>query len=177
MLLHTKARLRLCFERCNSRLPFSGKTALHTSCEWGDNVEVCKLLVKFQANVNAADPECDARHFHMLLKTKAGLRFCFKHCNSRLLFSGQTALHLSSTQNGHVEFCKFLVECQADVNAKDKKCDARPLHTLLKTKAGSRFCFERCNSLFFSVERLHCICLLVMVTWNFASCWSSVKLT
>ena len=83
-------------------------------------MEACKLLVECQADVNAADCEYDDRHAHMLLKTKAGLRFCFERFNSRLLFSGQTALHLSSTQNGHLEFCKFLVECHADVNAKDR---------------------------------------------------------
>ena len=55
----------------------------------------------------------------MLLETKAGLRFCFERCNSRLLFSGKTALHLSSERDD-VEVCKVLVECQADVNVKDK---------------------------------------------------------
>jgi ankyrin repeat protein len=46
---------------------------------------------------------------------------------------GMTALHWSSLQ-GHNEICKLLVECQADVNAKDNECDARSLpHVLLKT--------------------------------------------
>jgi hypothetical protein len=67
----------------------------------------------------------------MLLQTKAVLRFCFERCNSCLLFSGQTALHESS-EAGHLEVCKLLIECQADVNAKGRRCDARPLHILLK---------------------------------------------
>jgi hypothetical protein len=94
-----------------------------------------------------------------------------------LLFSGKTALHGSSLK-GNMEVCKLLIECQADVNAKDRGCDARPLHMLLQTKAVLRFCFERCNScVFFSVERLHCMSLYWDVTSRFASCWSNVKLT
>ena len=54
----------------------------------------------------------------MLLQTKAGLRFCFERCNSCLLFSGQTALYMSSME-GHLEVCKLLIACQADVNVKD----------------------------------------------------------
>ncbi len=118
MLLQTKAGLRFCFERCNSRLLFSGYTALHISSDHGD-VEVCKVLVEGQADLNVKDNKCDARPLHMLLQTKAGLRFCFERCNSRLLFSGQTALHWSS-KAGHMEVCKVLVEGQADVNVKDK---------------------------------------------------------
>ena len=123
MLLQTKAVLRFCFERCNSCLLFSGRTALHLSSDKGD-VEVCKLLVESQADVNAKDDEfdgagCDARPLHMPLQKKAALRFCFERCNSRLLFSGCTALHLSS-RSGRVEVCKLLVESQADVNANDR---------------------------------------------------------
>ena len=100
-----------------------------------------------QADVNTKENGCGARPLHTLLKTKAFLRFCFERCNSRLLFSGGTALHRSS-MHGHsnAEVCKLLVACQADVNVKDNECDVCPLHTLLQTKAGWRFCFERCNS-------------------------------
>ncbi len=96
---------------------------------------------------------CDARPLHMLLQTKAGLRSCFERCNSCLLFSGKTVLHLSS-MSGRVEVCKLLVESQADVNAKDGRCDARPLHMLLQTKAVLRSC---CNSrlLFSGKTALH----------------------
>ncbi len=156
MLLQTKAVLRFCFERCNSCLLFSGKTALHMS--YGHMpMEVCKLLVECQADVNAKDGLCDARPLHMLLQTKAVLRFCFERCNSCLLFSGKTALHWSCEWGNNVEVCKLLVECQADVNAKDGLCDARPLHMLFQTKAGLRFCFERCNSclLFSGKTALH----------------------
>ncbi len=101
-------------------------------------LEVCKLLVDCQADVNVKNEECDARPLQMLLQTKAGLRFCFERCNSRLLFSGRTALHLSS-EAGHLEVCKVLVEGQADLNVKDEElCDARPLQMLLQTKAGLR---------------------------------------
>jgi hypothetical protein len=80
------------------------------------NVDACKLLIECQADVNVKDYElCDALPLHILLKTKAGLRFCFERCNSCPLCSGQTALHLSSME-GHVEVCKLLIECQADVN-------------------------------------------------------------
>ncbi len=46
------------------------------------------------------------------------MRFCFARFDSRLLFSGGTALHRSS-EAGHLEVCKLLVEYQADLNAKD----------------------------------------------------------
>jgi ankyrin repeat protein len=119
MLLKTKAALWFCFERCNSRLLFSGQTALHLS-SYAQNVKACKLLVKSQADVNLKDKnQCGARPLHMLLQTKAGLRFCFERCNSRLLFSGYTALHYSSVA-GLLELCKLLVKCQADVNVKNK---------------------------------------------------------
>jgi hypothetical protein len=81
---------------------------------------VCKLLVERQADVNVKDIGCDARPLHMLLQTKAGLRFCLERCDSCLLFSGRTALHLSS-RDGHMEVCKLLVESEADVNAKVKE--------------------------------------------------------
>ena len=83
---------------------------------------VCKLLVERQADVNVKDIGCDARPLHMLLQTKARLRLCFERStgNSCLLFSGCTALHLSS-RDGHMEVCKLLVESEADVNAKVKE--------------------------------------------------------
>ncbi len=99
----------------------SGCTALHLSSREGhvEVLRVCKLLVESQADVNVQDTLCDARPLHMILQTKAGLRFRFECCNSRLLFSGRTALHWSSMK-GNVEVCKLLVESQADVNANDK---------------------------------------------------------
>ncbi len=166
MLLETKAELRFCFPRCNSCLLFSGETALHLSSFYG-HVEVCKLLVESQADVNVTDNGCDARPLHMLLTTKAGLRFCFERCNFCLLFSGKTALHLSS-KKGHLQIIELLVESQADVNVKDNGCDARPLHMLLETKAGLRFCFPRCNfCLLFSGETaLHLSCEAGHVKWR-----------
>ncbi len=123
--LKTKAVFRFCCERCNSRLRFSGNTALHWASEHG-HVEVCKLLVECEADVNAETSVhenpidgLDARPLQILWKTKAGLRFFFERCNSCLLFSGKTAL-LLSLKYGHVEVCKLLIECQADVNATDK---------------------------------------------------------
>jgi hypothetical protein len=59
MLLETKAGLRFCFERCNSCLLFSGQTALHWSSKQG-HVEVCKLLVESEADVNVKEGRCDA---------------------------------------------------------------------------------------------------------------------
>ena len=118
ILLQTNAGLRFCFERYNSRLLFSGDTALHWSSMRG-LVEMCKLLIESQADINAKANECNARPLRMLLKTKAVLRFCFERCNSCLVFSGKTALHYSS-EAGHTELCKLLVECQADMNVKDK---------------------------------------------------------
>jgi ankyrin repeat protein len=82
-------------------------------------MEVCKLLVEAQADVNAKDIRCNARPLHMLLQTKAVLRFCFERCNSYLFFSGKTALHWSCERGKYMEVCKLLVECQADVNAND----------------------------------------------------------
>jgi ankyrin repeat protein len=150
MLLQMKAGLRFCLNVVT--LLFSGRTALHISSDQGD-LGICGFLVKHcQADVNVKDNRCGARPLHILLKTKAGLRICFECYNSCLLFSGRTALHMSK---GHLDVCKLLVESQADVNAKDNECDARPLHMHLKTKAGLRFCFERCNScLLFSHETI-----------------------
>ena len=91
--------------------------------------------------MNAADYKCDASPLHTLLNVKAGLRFCFERCNSLRLFSIQTALHLCSV-NDHVDVCKLLVENEADVNAADEKCDARPLRMLTHTKAGLRCCLN-----------------------------------
>jgi hypothetical protein len=122
-LLKAKAAFWFCFDRCNSLLLFSGQTALHLSSENG-HLEVCRLLVECQANVNAKDYRCNARTLHLILNAKAGLRFSFERCNSLLLFSEQTALHLCSW-NDHVEVCKLLVEYEADVNRKDDKCNAR----------------------------------------------------
>ena len=125
-VLKTKAVLQFCNENGNSTLRFSGNTALHCSSSEG-HVEVCKLLIECEADVNAETSVhenpfngFDARPLLQILwKTKAGLRFCFERCNSCLLFSGQTALHWSSSE-GHVEVCKLLIECQADMNATDK---------------------------------------------------------
>jgi ankyrin repeat protein len=142
-ILITKMVLQYWFERCNSLLFVSGQTALHLSSEAGQ-VEACKLLVACQADVNAQDHGCDARSLHTILITKAVLRFCFELCNSRLLFSGFSALHRSALI-GYKKVCKLLVECQADLNLEDIQCDVHPLHTFLKTKAGLRFSLERCN--------------------------------
>ena len=162
--------LRFCFERCNSLLFFRGQTALHLSSEAGQ-VEACKLLVACQTDVNVQDQLCDARPLHTILKTKAVLRFCFELCNSRLLFSGFSALHRASCRSyliGCKKVCKLLVECQADLNLEDFQCDVHPLHTFLKTKAGLRFSLERCNHrLFFSGDRLHCKGLLRSLIMSF----------
>jgi hypothetical protein len=83
----------------------------------------------------------------------------------------RTALHFSS-RAGHLEICKLLIECQADVNAAGRLgcwCDALPLHTLSNTKAGMRFCLHVVTLVFFSVNTLHCMGLLKPVTWRFAS--------
>jgi hypothetical protein len=86
----------------------------------GLGVEMCKILIESQADINAKDNKCDARPLRMLLETKAVLRICFERCNSCLLFRGQTALHNTIGTSGQLEKCKLLVESQADVNAKDK---------------------------------------------------------
>ena len=90
---------------------------IRTAAENGDIELVRDLVIADPACVHETDEWCDARPLHTLLKTKAGLRFCFERCNSCLLFSGQTALPWSS-MNGHMEVCKLLVEyekAEADV--------------------------------------------------------------
>jgi ankyrin repeat protein len=72
MLLTTKAGLRFCFERCNFCLLFSGRTALHWSSMRG-LVDVCKLLIESQADLNAKANECDARPLHMLFDNEGGI--------------------------------------------------------------------------------------------------------
>ena len=120
---------------------------IRTAAENGDIELVRDLVIADPACVHETDEWCDARPLHTLLKTKAGLRFCFERCNSRgsRWTRGWTALHWSSMA-GHVEVCKLLIECQADVNVEDSRCDAFPLHMILQTNAGLRFCFETCNS-------------------------------
>jgi hypothetical protein len=64
-----------------------------------------------------------------------------------------------SSEAGHVKVCKLLLECHANVNLEDYKCDARPLHIFFNVKAGSRFCSERCNSLrLFSIQTALHLC-------------------
>ncbi len=128
VLLQTKVTFWCCFD---SRLHCSGWTALHVSSE-KCHVEVCKLLVQYQADLNVKNYRLDARPVHILM-----MAFCSKRCNSRFHFRGATALYLSS-RSGHVEVCKLLVECDADVNVKEYWCDAGSLHVLLQTKAGLR---------------------------------------
>ena len=104
-------------------------TALHWSSLQG-HIEICKLLVESQADVNAKDKQCDALPIlHMLLHTIEALCVYFQRHNARLLFSERTPLH--SACFGHVEACISLVECHADVNAIDSRCD---LFSLLNTE-------------------------------------------
>ncbi len=78
----------------------------------------------------------------------------FARCNSRLLFSQHTALH-GSSEAGHLEVCKLLIECQADVNAAGHMCDARSLRMLLKMNAGLKgFYLHVVTLVFFSVVLL-----------------------
>jgi hypothetical protein len=79
MLLQTKAVLRVCFGLCNFCLLFRGRTALHGSSFVG-HLEVCKLLVELQADVNVEDDMCDARPLHLLFKTKAVFWVRFERC-------------------------------------------------------------------------------------------------
>ena len=78
-----------------------GEHDIRTAARNGDMERVRDLVIANPACVYIKDVGCEARPLHMLLQTKAGLRFCLERCNSCLLFSGWTALHLSSFY-GHV---------------------------------------------------------------------------
>jgi hypothetical protein len=155
--------MRVCFARCNCRLLFSGQTALHRYSRKG-HLEVCKLLVECQADVNAKDTGSYA--IRSKIET-AELLASYSPPALGTVWAADAAGRVL-TQD----------EVNAIVEANPKRCDARPLHMLLKTKAGLWFCFERyVTLLFFSVNPLHCITLLKPVTWKFASSWSRKMLT
>ena len=98
--------------------------------------------------------------------------FCFQRFDTGIL-RGATSLHWSAGA-GHLEVCQFLVENGADVNAKDDEYDTllytHVLHTHMDIHWNHLFRFL-CNVsiLVLSVEESRCNCLLLKVTWKFAS--------
>ncbi len=103
----------------NYRLFFSRRTLLYWSLS---ELDVCKLLLDSEVDVNAKDKRCDARP---LLTTIAdSIFFGFERCKWCLLFSGETALHWC-TKYGSIEVGKFLLESKADVDATNDWCDTR----------------------------------------------------
>ena len=98
--------------------PCSDKSPLLLFCEKG-HVEMCRFLVECKADVNAKDKGYNSSPHSPLFEHTCNiwLSFCFWHS-----CSCKSALHCWSEQ-GHVEMCQFLLECKADVNAKDAGCD------------------------------------------------------
>ncbi len=86
---------------------------------------------------HAARPSLLCRSPLVLLQDAALARIAGDH-------TGTYTDTLTAAKNGDVERVRDLViadpECVHDT---DTLCDARPLHMLLKTKAGMRFYFER----------------------------------
>ena len=184
---------------CHSQVPFLQAAAaariadgsdIFSAAEDGDVERVRDHLLADPASVHVTNDSCAIFHTDPFEK-KGGISVCFELCNARLLFRAENALHLSS-ENGHLEVCRLLVECRADVNAMNEctiLTDAHRvrqdtlyvviLHTYaFEYEGGDRgFVMNFVTLVFFSVENLHCICLLKMVTSKFASSWSSVMLT
>ena len=97
------------------------------------------------------------------------MRFCWQRVYSFFCFSSETPLHSSSRQ-GYLEICKFLVVSGADVNVKDDEYDARPYQRIRKC---GRDCGIVCNVfILFCVSGygLLCIGYLFMATSIFANC-------
>ena len=87
-----------------------------------------------------------------------------------------TSLHFSS-QEGHVEVSRLLVEAKSDVNAKCNRYDPPSLLARLKMGAQVLFYFGRFNSLVLVVESLRSIILPLEVTSRLVDCLWRRKLT
>ncbi len=92
--------------------------------------------------------------------------------------SGVSPLHESS-QGGHIQICRFLVEAKAEVNAKSDMYDPPPppLHARLKMGAQGLLRFRRFNSLVLVVESLRSMSLPKEVTSRFVDFSWRRKLT
>ncbi len=185
---------------CHSHVPFlqaaaaariADRSDIISAAEEGDVQRVRDHLLADPASVHVTNDSYAILHNTGPFEKKGGSSVCFELCNARLLFRTESALHLSS-ENGHLEVCRLLVECRVDVNAvnecteltdRQRCCEDTLYVVILHTYAfeyegGDRgFVMNFVTLVFFSVESLHCICLLKMVTSKFASSWSSVMLT
>ena len=113
-----------------------------------------------------------------------------------VVFSQETPLLLSA-MNGHLETCRLLLQCNADVDAKESGWLLQRHHFFYFMNqisfcvfcVFSFFCFFFCqhtplilsadysHSIFFfsSAKTLHCFCLLGVDTFNFAVFWSKAR--
>jgi hypothetical protein len=82
-----------------------------------------------------------------------------------------------SSEGGHVEIGRLLVEAKADVNAKNESYDPPPPHARLKMGAQVLIYFGRFNSLVLVVETLRSIALPKEATSRFVDCSWRRKLT
>ena len=95
-----------------------GRTPAHEAARAG-HLSCVKLLVENGANVNSRDDMCDPPKYC----SKCGHDFSLVFATFIIPCScSQSCLHLSSEQ-GHLEVSRFLVESRADVNSQDNECD------------------------------------------------------
>ena len=115
------------FPKLNRILFCSQKTPLYWSSCRG-HIETSRLLIKSNADINARNIECRPYiQLHILFSksniTDREIIFCSHY---------RTPLHVSSCCD-HVEICKLLIACKADVAAKNRcrrhPCAARAFAT------------------------------------------------
>jgi hypothetical protein len=118
-----RARLAFHFVRINHTFfVLSDWTPLFWASVNG-NDELCGLLVTFKADVNAKDKMYDTLFFP--------LGYGYPPNGQHSVIRHRTPLRYSSGM-GHIEVCRRLVDCKADVRAKDSECSTHSPHLYSK---------------------------------------------
>lgn len=127
--LHLAANLsiaRLLIDRganVNSR-GWMGATPLHKAASAG-RADVVELLIQNGANVRARRPERGDTPLHWAATEKVARLLKEENVDANARDKiGRTPLHWAA-QSGHTDTAKFLIECGADVNARDEPFAAK----------------------------------------------------
>ncbi len=145
-------------------LVFSRNTPLLNSA-YGGHLDVCRLLLQYNADVEAKTIKCllPPLYFPSLLLICGTLSV--PEVILLLLFSQATPL-TRSAEEGHLEVCRLLLQCNADVEAKNVKYLPVPL-LMFSCFYDTKLFFLKLILYFFSVKTLHCFGPLTMGTLKF----------